>query len=116
MGATTAKKSLHLPADSSFDLHLGAYGKDWLWEQSVEKSCFGGGGSKKGPGCHCQKSMKPHLGLGPLKNKSFRLCAPSAGEGWGRGSVPGQGTEISHVAWCDQTNNDKIKLRAEQEH
>ena len=39
----------------------------------------------------------------------LRLCAPSAG---GAGSIPGQGTKISHAAWCDQTNNDKVEGRA----
>lgn len=55
-GGHKRNKSLHLVADASVDLHLGAYGKDWLWEESVEKSCFGGGGSEEGPAAIARKA------------------------------------------------------------
>lgn len=46
-GGHKCKRSLHLLADASVDLHLGAYGKDWLWEQSVEKSVLGVGAQRR---------------------------------------------------------------------
>lgn len=52
---------------------MGAYGKDWLWEQSVEKSVLGVGAQRRDWLPLPKKTMKNHLGLDPLKNKSFKL-------------------------------------------
>lgn len=93
-GGHECKNSLHLLADSSIDFHLGAYDKDLLWEESLEKTCFGGGGPEQGSTCHCWKNVKPHLDLCPLKNKSLKplrkgskFCCPSL-------AFPGKGEDL----------------------